>query len=89
MMAGSRVIAFHTLQVRDDENLKEDSGNYIDPPVTTVIAVKRNHGPNKPPHDPRPCQAYLNGLRPMPTFSHAIFHTFLRHVISMPASNRF
>lgn len=78
-MAGSRVRAFHILQVRNDEYLK-DSGTHTGPPMTTVIGVKRNHGPKETaPHEPGPCYAHLNGLRATPTFSHGIFHPFLKH----------
>lgn len=50
-------------QVRDDENLKEDHDNDIGPPVATGIAVKSDHGPNRPPHGSRLCHAHFSGLR--------------------------
>lgn len=58
MMAGTIVM----LQVTDNENLKEDSVNYLGPPMTTVTATKSNHGTNKPPYDPRLCHTHLSDL---------------------------
>lgn len=92
MMAGSRVRAFHILQVRNDEYLK-DSGTHTGPPMTTVIGVKRNHGPKKPLH--------MNPDRVMPILmasdlrllslmgSSTPSSNMSLHVISMSASNRF
>lgn len=78
MTAGNIVIAFCMFQVSDDKNFK-DGDNYIGLPMATVIAIKSNQEPNKPPRDPRPCHAHLRGSVSMPTFSHGILHTFLRH----------
>ena len=90
-MAGSRVRVFHILQVRNDEYLKKDSGTHTSPPMTTVIGVKRNHGPKKtPPHDrvmPILMASDLCLLSPMGSSTPS--SNMSLHVISMSASNRF